>query len=149
MRTINKLVIHCSASDNPDQDSIEAIKDLHTSPPDKVFKWGKYTTNGRGWSDVGYHFLISKSGVLFNGRPENIIGAHVAGHNRDSIGVCLSGESGLPTPGQEKTLELVCKDLCKRYGLSKMDIIGHKDLDNKKTCPNFDIHEFVSSWDWH
>lgn len=146
---INKIIIHCSASDDPGHDNLEAIKDLHTSPPSKVFKWGKYTTNGRGWSDVGYHFFISKNGVLFNGRPENIIGAHARGHNRDSIGICLSGERNLPTAEQGKTLEKICKDLCKRYALSKMDIIGHKDLDNKKTCPNFDVHELVSSWDWH
>lgn len=149
MRRINKIIIHCSASDDPAHDNLEVIKDLHTSPPSKVFKWGKYTTNGRGWVDVGYHFFISKNGVLFNGRSEDIIGAHVRGHNRDSIGICLSGERGLPTAEQEKTLESICKDLCKRYALSKMDIIGHNDLDNKKTCPNFDVHELVSSWDWH
>lgn len=149
MRRINKIIIHCSASDDPGHDNLEAIKDLHTSPLSKVLKWGKYTTNGRGWSDVGYHFFISKNGVLFNGRPENITGAHVRGHNRDSIGICLSGERDLPSAEQGKTLEQICKDLCKRYSLSKMDIIGHKDLDNKKTCPNFDVHELVSSWDWH
>ena len=46
---------------------------------------------GNGWSDIGYHYLIKLDGTVQEGRPINKIGAHVGGHNRDSIGIAYVG----------------------------------------------------------
>ncbi|HRM59675.1 MAG TPA: N-acetylmuramoyl-L-alanine amidase, partial [Megamonas funiformis] len=44
-----------------------------------------------GWSGIGYHMFIRKSGLIETGRPLEDIGAHTYQHNNSSIGICLSG----------------------------------------------------------
>ena len=45
----------------------------------------------RGWSDIGYHFVIDKAGNIYQGRPETVIGAHTGGSNTGNIGTCVLG----------------------------------------------------------
>ncbi len=45
----------------------------------------------RGWSGIGYHFLVRKDGRIYRGRPLNKMGAHVSGMNNCSIGICAEG----------------------------------------------------------
>jgi N-acetylmuramoyl-L-alanine amidase len=134
MRKVNWIIIHCSASDIPAHDNIETIRKWHMDE--------------RNFSDVGYHFFIQKNGVVEKGRDEDKVGAHVMGHNKDSIGICLSGKTDF-TAMQFKALEILLIDLCGKYELEKMDILGHSDLDGKKTCPNFDLAAWLSSLSWH
>jgi hypothetical protein len=47
--------------------------------------------NGRGWIDIGYHFLIGPEGIIYQGRPENVRGAH-ATPNTNKVGICLIGD---------------------------------------------------------
>ena len=54
-RRIDRVFLHCNASDDPDHDDIRAIRDWHV--------------NGRDWEDVGYHYFIRKDGTLEAGRP--------------------------------------------------------------------------------
>jgi N-acetyl-anhydromuramyl-L-alanine amidase AmpD len=134
MRKITLVVVHCSDSDIKSHDNIETIRGWHV--------------NERGWTDIGYHYFINQAGALFPGRKESTVGAHVAGHNAGSIGICLSGRKSF-TDAQMVTLEKLLKDICKRHGLQKTDILGHSDLQPGKTCPNFDLHKLISSWEWH
>ena len=46
----------------------------------------------KGWSGIGYHFLVRKDGMIYQGRPEDTIGAHAKGANHDSIGICAEGD---------------------------------------------------------
>ena len=133
MRLINLVVCHCSDSDIPAHDNIDTIRKWH---------------HERGWKDIGYHYFINKAGDVFPGRPEEDIGAHVKGHNSRSIGICLSGRNKF-TDEQFRSLERICLDIVKRYGLSKLDILAHHDLDALKTCPNFDLAALVASWEWN
>lgn len=48
--------------------------------------------NTRGWSDIGYNFLINKRGEIFEGRGFLVVGAHVLNHNTPTMGVCFIGE---------------------------------------------------------
>lgn len=125
--------MHCSDSDILAHDNIETIREWH---------------HERGFSDVGYHYFINKTGAVLSGRTEDTIGAHVRGHNSGSIGICLSGRHEF-TREQFIALEALVKDVCKRHDLGKQDILAHHDLDAGKTCPNFDVHEVVSGWAWH
>lgn len=142
-RKIKLLVVHCSASDLPAQDSVEAIKELHTSPSTKEMRWGKYLTNGNGWSDIGYHYIITRDGEIHLGRPLHIAGAHVKGYNAESIGICLTGDK-MFTDDQFDSLRYLCEDLCAAFGLERFDILHHRDLDSNKTCPNFDLFDVLS-----
>lgn len=114
-----------------------------------------------GWKDVGYHMVIRRDGSIENGRPMDEVGAHVAGHNHESIGICLIGgidENGKAednfTHKQMTTLRNTLKFLRENY--KKALILGHRDLspdmnkDGKitpnewiKECPCFDVAEFL------
>lgn len=134
MRKINLIVVHCSDSDIPAHDNVETVRRWHVQE--------------RGFSDIGYHYFIDKGGHVYPGRTEDTIGAHVKGHNSRSIGICLSGRTEF-TDDQFQALEVLLKDICHRYSLEKKDILGHRDLQPAKTCPNFDVHEKISKWDRH
>ncbi len=41
-RPVDRVFIHCSASDRPEHDDVEIIRKWHTDPP----------PHGRGWSDI-------------------------------------------------------------------------------------------------
>jgi N-acetylmuramoyl-L-alanine amidase len=134
MRKINWIVVHCSDSDIPAHDNIEVVREWHVKE--------------RHFADIGYHYFISKDGLVHSGRREDAVGAHCRGHNSGSIGICLSGRTGF-TADQFRSLEGILKDICTRHELGKEDILAHHDLDSNKTCPNFDVHELVSKYNWH
>ena len=136
MREINAIVIHCSATKANADIGLDEIRKWHTGP------------KGNGWRDVGYHLIIRRDGGIEKGRPIEEIGAHVVGHNADSIGVCLVGgldENMRPaanyTPAQWAALKEVVADLKKLFPAAA--IKGHCDYPNvAKACPCFD----VSGW---
>ena len=52
---------------------------------------------GRGWIDIGYHFLIDGSGRVWEGRPHSVIGAHVRNKNDGNVGIALLGNFHPPS----------------------------------------------------
>lgn len=136
MRQINKIYVHCSAT-KPSQDIDAAtIKKWHLA---------------RNFSDVGYHWVIKRDGTVEEGRPESKSGAHVKGHNSDSIGICLVG--GVNEEGdadanftfeQYVALAALLKTKGDQYGITAESVYGHRDVANK-ACPSFDIHAFLEN----
>ena len=132
MRQINKIIIHCSATREGEDIPVETIKDWHV--------------NGRGWSDIGYHFYIDLYGEIHKGRDIAKIGAHCKGQNRNSIGICYCGgvEADGKTPKdtrldcQKEALTAVLRTLKAMY--PKAEIHSHRDYANK-ACPSFDATE--------
>jgi N-acetylmuramoyl-L-alanine amidase len=123
---IHYLVVHCS--DTPDDDHLDAT-DIH-----KMHL-------GFGWDGIGYHAVVTRNGTIERGRPEYWVGAHVYGHNSESLGVCLIGRSDF-TPAQIDSLILILREWKSRY--PQAEIRGHCDFDNtEKTCPNFDVHSWA------
>ena len=124
MRKINKLILHCSASEA--LSDIDSIRKFHMDP----------TPRGRGWRDVGYHYVINKNGVIEYGRKEDEIGAHCEGHNKNSIGICVGGDKRF-TYAQIKSLRFLVRETLLKYKLKIEHVFMHNELDNKgKTCPN-------------
>jgi len=117
----------------------------------------------RGWRGVGYHYII------LNGRPfadvdywefldgqieagrhldddpifeADEVGAHVAGRNSSSIGVCLVGKKAF-TNNQLATAKHLLLELIAHFGLGIEDILGHyEDPHTDKTCPNIPMEFF-------
>lgn len=132
MRTIRRHIIHASATPNERDVDVTDIRRWHTA---------------KGWKDVGYHFVIRRNGVLENGRPVAEVGAHVQGHNSDSIGTCLVG-AGVSlsdfTPAQLKTLKELHQRLAIQY--PGITLHGHREFTQSKTCPGFNILELLAAW---
>ena len=133
------LVVHCSAT-RPSMD-IGARE---------IRQWHK----AKGWSDIGYHYVIRRDGRVEKGRPENTIGAHVSGHNANSIGVCLVGgvsdkdytkaENNF-TKEQFESLKSLLKTLSEKY--PKATILGHRDFPKvAKACPSFDVRPWATKF---
>lgn len=53
---------------------------------------------GRGWGDIGYHFIVDRSGRVWEGRPLSYQGAHVKDHNEGNIGIMCLGNFEVQTP---------------------------------------------------
>ena len=89
-----------------------------------------------GWADVGYNWLIEKSGKIVKGRDEKSTGAHTVGYNEKSIGVCVIGnfDATLPTQAQIESLKIVLRDILKRYPIITYDKIYPHRKFAKKTC---------------
>lgn len=142
------LVFHCSASDEDSQDSIEAIKHLHTANKKTKIKWGKYDTTGKNWSDIGYQIVITKDGKRHYGRPLEKAGAHCKGYNKNSIGICLTGDKEF-TEAQFEEAAKVASEYLEKFDLEIYNILGHSDLNKNKSCPNYDIKEIIKRLGQH
>lgn len=141
LKDILEAIIHCSASNNPDQDSIESVRHLHTSPKTTKIKWGEYDTTGKGWSDVGYHFFIRSCGMIEIGRQMDVVGAHCIGKNKTSIGICLHGRYKEDFTREQK---MSLYHLLKSLGIifPQINVYGHNEFEPKKECPVLDIETF-------
>ena len=109
----------------------------------------------RGWSDIGYHWVILNvfakgtsayiprdDGRVEQGRPEAKIGAHARGQNSTSIGIVLIGVDWF-TPLQFEALERIVRGLQATYNIDDRMVFGHRDFDKHKTCPNFDVSVWI------
>lgn len=120
----NGIVIHCSDSPQGRGDDASTID-----------RWHKE----RGWSGIGYHYVILEDGTIQCGRPLGKTGAHAKGHN-NKIGICLIGQTVF-TDAQFLSLEVLTKGLANQYNIEPKDILGHYMV-SSKTCPNFDVDTF-------
>ena len=96
-----------------------------------------------GWSGIGYHYLIRKSGAVEVGRPLDMVGAHCYGENKHTVGVNIVGnfEIGMPTDGQIEAAAALLADLCRRYRIkpNEKTIVGHRDL-SATACPGRNLY---------
>ena len=138
---VNTVWIHCAAT-RPEWmagadtlDKIAEIRAWHTA---------------RGWRDIGYHWIIDRDGTTKPGRPETMQGAHVAGHNQNSLGICLIGGHGSAntdtfadnyTPVQEAALRTLLGEIEARHG--KVRVRGHNEV-AAKACPGFDVQRWLA-----
>ena len=141
MNTPKYIIIHCSATKVTSDFTVEQIIAMHKQ---------------RGFNTIGYHYYITKDGVIHKGRDEKVSGAHTVGYNSNSIGICYEGgldkngkASDTRTPEQKQSLIDLILDIKERYSIKK--VMGHRDTspdlnkDGKitpneyiKSCPCFD-----------
>ena len=132
MRKINKIVIHCTATPEGREHNVADIRRWHLK---------------RGFSDIGYHYLIHIDGKIEVGRPLHRIGAHTSGENTGSIGVCYVGgmtkdmkkAKDTRTQAQKDSLVKLLHELIYKYN-KDMTIHGHNEFANK-ACPSFNVQE--------
>ena len=136
-RSIQYIVVHCSATRVNIPFTEEQLLHCHLE---------------RGFKGIGYHFYVTKDGVLHHTRPMSEVGAHALGFNLHSLAICYEGglnEEGKPadtrTPQQRETL---LRMLCELKGLfPQAQIVGHYQLSANihKACPCFDAQKEYSN----
>jgi len=119
----DQVVIHHTGNPTDDDLSVVEINASHQA---------------RGWSCIGYHYVIRKDGTVEIGRPHWTVGAHAYGHNSHTIGVHVCGnfEIGEPTSEQIESTAMLLANLCTDYGLTidRDSIVGHREL-MPTACP--------------
>lgn len=135
MRKIDRIVVHCSATTPTMDIGVGTIRGWHVLE--------------RGWSDVGYHFVVTRDGQVQTGRPLERAGAHAKGFNKHSIGICYVG--GLDknfepednrTDAQKIAMYELIKELEQRFNIAYIG--GHCDLPKvTKACPCFDVQHWL------
>ena len=121
------VVIHCA--DTP--------ADMDVGAAD-IRRWH---VDERGWDDVGYHWIVKRSGQLEPGRDQRLQGSHALAVNSKSIGVCLVGRGDNYTEDQMYTLHNVIQTIRDMH--PEIEVIGHSDVEPKKPhCPGFNVKEW-------
>lgn len=100
-------------------------------------------------ADIGYHYIIDRSGRVWEGRKTCYQGAHVSGANEHNIGVMLLGnfEIQTPTAAQTRSLQDLCRMLTQGYRLPASRIYCHRDLATTR-CPGRALVPTVSALRW-
>lgn len=130
MRVINEIIIHCSDTPEGRYTSVDEIRSWHLA---------------RGFSDIGYHYIIYLDGTVHKGRTIDKTGAHCKGKNRNSIGICYIGGrtkdnksiKDTRAPEQIESLKSLVNSL-KTVLQTINKVSGHYKY-SVKTCPNFDV----------
>ena len=139
-----KLTLHHAAGFSAEnieegKEQMRAIQDLHQFV--------------RGWSDIGYHFVVDKAGNIYQGRPETVIGAHVLNNNTGNIGVCVLGCYHPPelycgdwlTDATTNSLIALYAWISGEYNYDPNVLKGHRDYPyNETSCPGNNVYEELS-----
>ena len=140
-RRIDLILVHCTATPEGKDYTVDQIREWHTTPKPK----------GQGWSDIGYHYIIYRDGSVHLGRDVDIAGAHCEGYNSNSIGIVyIGGLENIPGVPLDKLPSKDTRTDAQKLALLDLlvklrnlypnaEISGHRNYDKKgKTCPSFD-----------
>ena len=143
-RDITEVVVHWTAT-YIDQDI--GVEEIH--------RWHQE----KGWSGIGYHYVIRRDGSIWRGRPVNYVGAHAKanGHNNRSIGVAFVGGYTTPytgtgtnsttgpesfTPAQNTSFKMFMKTFFDVFPGGQA--FGHMDTDPLgKIDPGFSVEDYI------
>jgi N-acetylmuramoyl-L-alanine amidase len=133
MRKLDRIIVHCTATPEGRHVDVDTIRSWHKK---------------RGWSDIGYHYVIYLDGSVHVGRDVAKIGAHVVGHNADTIGVVYVGGTDAAgkakdtmNDAQQTAFVNLVKALRDKYGA--LTLHGHNEY-AAKACPSFNVKQKFS-----
>lgn len=130
-----------------------------TSYADKVRYYWDLHVNTRGWSDIGYNWLIDRNGVVYEGRGDGVLGAHFSGMNTGTMGVALIGDFTLENPStsainslknliaweaKDKSINVTGTSYHASSGLNLNTVSGHMD-GIATSCPGTNLYSQLSS----
>lgn len=122
------FMVHHSGA--PAGQSVKVIQDYHMDT--------------RGWSDIGYNFLVRNTGAIYEGRGWDHVGAHCTGWNTATIGVCLIGDYNNVDP-PHVALESIgaLYDAAQSHVGHILRLMGHRDSGASTDCPGDRLESWV------
>lgn len=146
-RPLVQAVVHHTASANT-PDSAAAVRAI----------W-EFHTNGHGWGDIGYNYLVDNAGNIFQGRYSDpyqeyhqggeVVGGHTYGNNYHTTGVAVLGNftSTNPTYQSLQSVSNIIAYKLHRFDISPAGVgargphvIGHRDATNTG-CPGQRLYD--------
>ena len=133
-KSTESIVIHCSATKPTMDIGLNEIRKWHVKE--------------NGWRDVGYHYIVRRNGEVELGRRHDDTGAHAAGYNHKTIGVCMVGGMADDNAAENNFTDkqwTAVKDLLNQIKVDYpgLKIIGHNEISSKE-CPSFDVQEWLN-----
>jgi hypothetical protein len=128
---IKWITIHHDGLDSPMTETSERASAAR-------IEWIRCGHRGRGFSDIGYHYVIDRDGRVWEGRSMRWQGAHVARHNEQNIGILVMGNFDIQKPSQQQLdgLRAHVRKLLAQYKLSRGRVLTHREWAGAKTaCP--------------
>lgn len=137
-----RITVHHSGMLEPEEQSLSAAATI-------IKKIQRNHQKQRHWADIGYHYLIDRSGRVWEGRSIRYQGAHARGHhnNHGNIGIVLLGNFTRQrvTAQQAYSLNAILYTLCRKYGLRPSKIYTHSEMVGGTTqCPGPEIDRLIS-----
>lgn len=128
------IIIHHTAGADTDASNVKSIRDYHV--------------DGRGWRDIGYHFVVEQIAGHYEvviGRPMHMQGAHAPGYNKKGLGVAFVGNFMQEPPPEEMIItgvKRIIRPLVIQFNIPVKNILGHRDTKDTD-CPGamFDMDE--------
>lgn len=134
-------------------DTPQSVVVHHTAGPASGYRGAstiqeiqRFHQNTRGWSDIGYHFIIGPDGKVYEGRPLGTLGAH-APPNRTWVGICLVGDfqtKDTPTGEATGALSALMAQLKAQQGVSLDRVPGHRDV-GSTSCPGDSLYQQIDT----
>lgn len=114
-------------------DSIAALKSVE-----------RHHVNTNGWNAIGYHLIVMPDGSVWEGRPLNAIGAHVAKKNTGRIGILFYGSFDLEAPTAHQLITLYELESWLRNELNITRLDTHGEVSPTK-CPGKHLQTAVEN----
>lgn len=144
---LDTIVIHHAG--NGDRYTLEMIQSEHM--------------DGKGWSDIGYHYIVAEDGTIYEGRDLSVRGTHVEHGNTGKVGILFLGDyepgpwvwlalgepfwrdhDDKPTAPQIESAKTLISWLDSAYGIDS--VVGHNDL-NETECPGDLLERYLPELD--
>ncbi|MDY7393905.1 N-acetylmuramoyl-L-alanine amidase [Aureibaculum sp. 2210JD6-5] len=156
---------NCPPNSNPTSTDVKFLIVHHTAGANSSSDWAavvrsiwNYHVNTNGWSDIGYNFLLDKTGNVYEGREDDTMGAHFSGRNSGTSGISLMGTYNTVTPTTvmiDSLKSLLAWKACVKNidptatayhassGLNLKTISGHRDGPNATECPGHKVYDML------
>ncbi len=153
---LNRIVVHHTDTANVDPDPAATVR--------AIYQWH---TQGNGWNDIGYNFLIDQQGRIYEGRKARdysagetptgestsrlgVIGAHAMNSNTGSVGISMLGNftKQAPTAATQNALVSLMAWKADRHNIDPMGagrIVGHRDV-YPTSCPGNVAYSMLGQW---
>ncbi len=90
-----------------------------------------------GWAGIGYHKVVLPDGLVQDGRPLEMVGAHALGANLHSVGIVVVGDFEQRRPSETQLISLlqITRQMMQRYKIAPENVRPHREATAGTSCP--------------